>query len=119
MLPAAIASTLVTNPVTFAPVYLLAYQVGAALLGTDAGTQAPPVPGAEPAAIQPAAIPDEVGWVRSMVANVLALGKPLLLGLALFAVSAGVLTYALIMIGWRLRTTWNWKRRRRRDAQGL
>ena len=110
--PAAIASTLVTNPVTFAPVYLLAYQVGAALLGTDAGTQAPPVPSAEPVAI-----PDEVGWVRSMLANVLALGKPLLLGLALFAVSAGLLTYALIMIGWRLKTTWHWKRRRRRDAQ--
>jgi len=55
--------------------------------------------------------------VRSMLANVLALGKPLLLGLALFAVSAGALTYALIMVGWRLRTTWNWKRRRRRDAQ--
>lgn len=110
--PAAIASTLVTNPVTFAPVYLLAYQVGAALLGVEADAQALPAPGAEPVVT-----PAEVGWVRAMFANVLALGKPLLLGLALFAVSAGLLTYALIMIGWRLKTTWSWRRRRRRDTQ--
>ena len=32
-LPSALMSTLVSNPVTFAPLYYLAYRVGAALLG--------------------------------------------------------------------------------------
>lgn len=110
--PAAVASTLVTNPVTFAPVYLLAYRVGAALLGEEAPASAAelPVPG------QSVEIAPDAGWWESVVSGVLALGKPLLLGLSVFAVSAGLLTYGLIMLGWRVRTTWNWKRRRRRDA---
>ena len=31
--PTAIGSTLVTNPVTFAPIYVIAYKVGVVLLG--------------------------------------------------------------------------------------
>lgn len=113
--PAAVASTLVTNPVTFAPIYLLAYRFGAALLGEQvpAAPAHLPLPGQQSVEIAP-----DAGWWESVLAGVLALGKPLLLGLSVFAVSAGLLTYALIMVGWRLRTTWAWKRRRRRDGEG-
>jgi uncharacterized protein (DUF2062 family) len=45
---------------------------------------------------------------------VLALGRPLLLGLSIFAVVAGFLTYGLIMLIWRIRTTLAWRRRKRR-----
>jgi hypothetical protein len=111
--PAAVASTLVTNPFTFAPVYLLAYQVGAALLGEEL-----PKDAGDLSAGQAAEIPAGAGWLESVLAGVLALGKPLLLGLAIFAVAGGLLTYGLIMLGWRIRTTRAWKRRRRRDGPG-
>ncbi len=109
--PAAVASTLVTNPVTFAPVYLLAYRTGAALLGEEVSADTGELPsGRAPD------IPADAGWWTTVVSGVLALGKPLLLGLAVFSVTGGLATYALIMLGWRIRTTWAWKRRRRRDA---
>jgi uncharacterized protein (DUF2062 family) len=39
--PAAVASTLVTNPVTFGPIYYAAWRVGSAMLG-EPGDTAPP-----------------------------------------------------------------------------
>lgn len=110
--PAAVASTLVTNPVTFAPVYLAAHRLGSALLGKPA-----PAPDEVPTLpVTPRAdtSPVEPGWWRSVWRGVLSLGKPLLLGLSILAVSAGLLTYGLIMLVWRLRIVWQWKRRRQR-----
>jgi uncharacterized protein (DUF2062 family) len=108
--PVAIGSTLVTNPVTFAPIYVLAHQVGAMLLGeVDAEApdfSAPPKPAVKP----------EANWLQKTWASMLAIGRPLLLGLSLFAVVAGILTYALIMLGWRIKTTLAWKRRKRKLA---
>ena len=76
-LPAAMGSTLVTNPLTFGPIYYLAYQAGSRIVGK-------PVPNAE----------------------------ALIVGLAVFAVIGGLLTYALVSGGWWL---WaRWRRRRRR-----
>jgi uncharacterized protein (DUF2062 family) len=110
--PAAVASTLVTNPVTFAPVYMLAHRVGSALLGEP--DAAPAVVPSAPVVPAPEASPVEVRWWRSAWDGVLALGKPLLLGLLVMAVSAGVLAYATIMLAWRIRTGWQWRRRRLR-----
>lgn len=107
-LPAAMGSTLVTNPVTFAPVYVLAHRLGAALLGEPDA----PLPELEHA--EGDQVDTEVGWWRSVRAGILALGKPLLLGLSILAVTAGLTTYSLIMLFWRLRTLWQWKRRRKR-----
>ncbi len=106
--PVAIGSTLVTNPVTFAPIYVLAHQVGGMLLGEndaqtpDFSTQPKPV------------IAPDAHWWRKAWNGFLALGKPLLLGLSLFAVVAGLLTYSMIMLGWRIKTTLAWKRRKRK-----
>ncbi len=115
--PAAITSTLVTNPVTFAPVYVLAHRLGSSLLGED---NPPPAEIAEALAAAPVVPPDtvspaEVGWWRGVWNGVMALGKPLLLGLSILAVSAGLLSYGVIMLAWRIKTTWQWKKRRRRD----
>lgn len=110
--PAAVGSTLVTNPVTFAPVYLFAHHLGARLLGASGAP--PPAVGAAAAEVPAAAD----GWWATLGQRILALGKPLLLGLGTLAVSAGLLTYALIMLAWRIRTTWSWKRRRRRPVHG-
>jgi uncharacterized protein (DUF2062 family) len=106
--PAAVGSTLVTNPVTFAPVYLLAHRLGAVLLG-ETDTPMPDLDQPEPVEIDA-----DAGWWPSVWKGILALGKPLLLGLSILAVAAGLLTYSLIMLFWRLRTTWQWKRRRKR-----
>lgn len=90
--PAAAASTLVTNPVTFGPIYYAAYQLGTWVTGQDARpralarTQNPP----------PEA---EVGmWQRLR-----ALGLPLLVGLGITATLMGLVSYGLISLAWYFR----------------
>jgi hypothetical protein len=103
--PAAVASTLVTNPVTFGPVYYAAWRVGSAILGEPvAGGARPPAPGAtvaEPTAGR--------GWWQTLRLRVLGVGKPLLLGLAIFACGVGAATYFAVSLAWR----WRVLRRRR------
>jgi uncharacterized protein (DUF2062 family) len=103
----AAATTLVTNPFTFGPIYYLAYKVGAALLGAEAPLDA-------------AALGAEVDGARAWLAQwwdrFAAVGKPLALGLGVFAVAGSVAGYAAVHLVWRVRVL----RRvaRRRDAQG-
>lgn len=104
--PAAVASTLITNPVTFAPIYIFAHRVGTAVLGEEHKAYQPPGPAAAP--------PENAGWLESVWHGLLALGKPLILGLAILSITCSLLTYFLIMLIWRLRTSWNWRRRSKR-----
>ncbi len=110
-LPAALLGTLVSNPLTYAPIGVLAYRTGAAILGhavkphlvealggDDEGT---PADGSRP------------GWVERMKA----VGKPLFVGLALFATVGGVLAWGLVHLGWTL-SVWFERRRRRRRRNG-
>ncbi len=100
-IPAAVASTLVTNPVTFAPVYYAAYHLGAMLLGEEFKLQD----------VGPTtATGGDNG--RSWMERIAALGKPLLLGLVILACSMGALTYLLISGLWRLQIMLAWRRRR-------
>ena len=111
-LPAALGSTLVTNPFTFGPIYVLAYKAGAAMLGESVPADASIVAVAEE---QASDTPDDRPWWRVAWDRVASLGKPLLVGLSAFAVAAGVLTYLVIMLAWRLRTVLA-RRRRLRSA---
>lgn len=111
-LPIAIASTLVTNPVTFAPVYVFAHKLGASLMH-EPDTVAPDMARREMNAPQ-----QDQGWWQNMRGKLLALGKPLLLGLAVLAVSASILTYTLIMLLWRLKIMRSWNRRKGRTMAG-
>jgi uncharacterized protein len=106
-LPVAAFATLVSNPVTYAPIGLLAYQTGAALLG-------------EPVAADAAQALDEfddlppvaqTGWFEKLQS----IGKPLLLGLSVFAVIGGVGTWALVHLAWTLGV--QMKRRQRLRAR--
>lgn len=99
-LPAAAASTLISNPVTFGPIYYTAYQLGSWLTGETAAPSASP---------DDAAIPE---LEKTLWQRIVALGKPLLMGLAIMAVAAGVLTYAVIDLVWRWHTNRKWHRRR-------
>ncbi|MDO8890700.1 MAG: DUF2062 domain-containing protein [Sulfurimicrobium sp.] len=99
-LPAAAASTLVTNPVTFAPIYYAAYKLGAWITGEDAEKSVPNKP-ALPADAE------EGFWER-----IAGIGLPLLVGLSITATIAGLACYVLISLGWYLYVMR--KRRRKR-----
>lgn len=117
--PTAVVSTLVTNPITFAPVYYAAWKVGGAILGESgpapgaaAGLQAGSTTGSTPSA--------EVAsgnWLQRTWASLQRVGKPLLLGLGLFACGFGLLVYALVHLGWRAQVRFKRWRRTRAGAR--
>lgn len=111
--PSAVASTLVTNPVTFGPVYYAAWVVGNRILGPAASgpQQGPGVPEAlvAPAPEHPV---QGASWLARIWHQIAGVGKPLLLGLVLFAVGFGLVVWLLVHLIWRLHV--QLKRRRRR-----
>lgn len=107
--PAAVASTLVTNPVTFGPVYYAAWRVGSAILGEPVTHGAMPTAGGA-AAAEPAR---NGSWWQKARERVAGVGKPLLLGLAIFASTVGAATYLAVSWAWR----WRVLRRRRQRLQ--
>ncbi len=107
-LPVALLTTLYTNPVTILPLYLLAHQFGAFLLGEPMGT---------------ANIPAyEMNWLQlgdSMVALFhwcVSLGKPLAVGLPALAFALAAVGYFAVKLAWRLQVAFAWRARRRRRA---
>ena len=112
-LPVAAASTLVSNPFTYAPIGVAAYQVGSTLLGTPETA----------AAIPAAAVEDVVGGAR--VAEVIEpgwwkrvadVGKQVMLGLAVFAVVGGIGAYFATLLVWRFAVVLRRRRRLERAA---
>jgi uncharacterized protein len=107
----AVASTLVTNPFTFAPLYYLAYRIGAALIGNGA-------PELLEAELESA--PEVISnWFIYALERMAALGKPLIVGVVLLASVAGVAAYMAVMIAWRWRVLAKLRQRRRERAAGL
>lgn len=99
--PVAIASTLVSNPVTFAPIYYGAYRLGVWVTGDTKALDAAAIAKKQEAV-------DASLWQR-----IRALGKSLLVGLFITAVLMGLATYGLITLVWRWRTVSKRNRRRR------
>lgn len=108
-LPVAVVSTLVSNPFTYAPIAVLAYETGAAALGVVAK------PGAAKALATAVESPaqDERGWIE----RAKAIGRPLLVGLAIFAVVGGVLSWAVVHVLWALGVWLKRRRRRHRERR--
>lgn len=105
-LPVAAAATFVSNPLTFAPIVVLAYKTGAALLGE------PERPGAAEILTDPG---DGTGSAAARwIDRAKAIGKPLVLGLAVFAVVGGFTAWALVHAFWTLGV---WLKRRRRSTR--
>jgi uncharacterized protein (DUF2062 family) len=103
-IPAAVGSTLITNPITFAPVYYVAYHLGAWMLGYAN------VPLAE-VDLDRVAARTSTGlalWMDRLAV----IGAPLALGLLTLAVSLSVLIYFAVHWAWRLRIVRAWQRRR-------
>lgn len=104
-LPVAAVSTLVSNPFTYVPIGLMAYKTGMALLGETVDPQALEVLGSGSGG--GAGGQDEGSWT-DVIAEV---GKPLFLGLAVFAVVGGLSSGVLVYLIWTFAAR---SRRRRR-----
>ena len=91
-LPVAAAATLVSNPFTYAPIGVLAYRTGTALLGE-------PMAPAEEAAIERSG-EDMPLAPASWAERVAALGKPLILGLTVFAAAGALLAWLAVNLVW-------------------
>jgi uncharacterized protein (DUF2062 family) len=118
--PVAVASTLVTNPVTFGPLYYAAWRLGHALIGDDipADAEPPPLPAPED---EPDIVRDGLdGWFSEVWERLRNVGKPLLLGLLVMATVFGLSTYVLVSQIWRFRIWWTRRQRlrqRERDRE--
>lgn len=91
-LPLAIFTTLYTNPVTFVPLYILAYWIGQTIVGGDAVFIPPPE--FDWGAIGP--------WLSASIAWLGQLGFPLVIGVLLMASTFAILGYLVIRVAWRI-----------------
>lgn len=96
--PVATASTLVTNPLTFPPIYWLAWQLGSWITHEPVDDAA-----AAEALQQTQQVADPAGWLESSIAWVQAAGLPLATGLLMLACGASVTGYVLVRLLWRSR----------------
>lgn len=106
-LPLAIFTTLYTNPLTFVPLYILAYWVGQAIVGGEAGFVPPPE--FDFAAIGP--------WLAASVAWLGHLGFALVVGVLLLASVFAVAGYFGVRVAWRVWLVRAWRRRSLRRSK--
>lgn len=103
-LPAAALATLVSNPLTVAPLYWLAHRTGTAILDPSGSEQV----------VAPAA--DDRGGAHITLADwiqrIADVGVPLMLGLSLFATGGAVLAYLAVRLIWRWSVLWQRRRPR-------
>jgi len=107
-IPAALFTTLYTNPLTFVPLYILAYNVGRLVTGDNAPLTLPPDTEWSWEGLRHL-MPDLLQWVGS-------LGDTLLIGLAIQCTVFAVGGYVLTMVAWRIVVTWAWRTRHERRA---
>jgi uncharacterized protein len=104
-IPAAVFATLYTNPLTFVPLYILAYNIGSLVTGESA----PPM------------IPPETVWGWQALWDLFpelfkwmaASGDTLLIGLAIQSTLFAITGYFATLIIWRAVVTLAWRRRSR------
>jgi len=92
-LPAAVLATFISNPLTTPAILVAAYHAGLVVLR-------------EPVALP--ALAADTGWIEKIGA----MGEPLLVGLALFAVAGAALTYFGVQLAWRIGVLWKMAARR-------
>lgn len=101
-LPVALATTLYTNPFTIVPLYLIAYKLGAFVIGDRDGLS----PGQF-------VVPDMDwgNWYTVLPGWLVSLGKPFAVGLPLLAVILAIAGYCVVRVLWRAAVVWEWRRR--------
>lgn len=103
----AAVATLVSNPLTYAPLYYFAYRLGATLMGTPAAEETSI---AAEANIASSGIAEMWNWIMGV-------GQPLVLGMLVMAVVGALVGYAAARLFWRVRVTL--KQRRRAEGRAL
>lgn len=98
-LPVALFTTLYTNPFTIVPLYLLAYEYGALVSGQSISMTAAHL-------VVPTMHWDN--WFSVMLDWTISLGKPLLIGLPLLALTFAAIGYMAVRAGWRIWVMWQW-----------
>ena len=106
-IPVALIVTLYTNPLTIVPLYFLAYAYGRLLLPGEHG------PFIAPVEMHWA---DIAGSLRALGEWMLALGKPLGVGLIALGLTLAAIGYAVTRLGWRAWVVAQWRARARRRA---
>lgn len=99
-LPVAAFTTLYTNPFTIVPLYMLAYEIGIRVSGGTSGTAIPVFPDVH-----------WHHWFSQLWMWLMALGKPLLIGLPILAVGLSIVGYITVRLVWRLVIVWKWRAR--------
>lgn len=92
-LPISVLLVFITNPITIPPMFFIAYQTGASLLGMPS---------------EPLTFEFSTGWMKEMFLNS---WEPLLLGSLLLATITSLIGYILVRILWRLHIIQRWKDR--------
>lgn len=101
----AAVSTLVSNPLTYGPLYYFAYRLGAGVIGTR--TPADLTAGDVE---QPLRMIDSLGQAWAWITGI---GQPLLVGMLIMAVTGAFIAYWGTQLFWRMRVTAKWRRLRR------
>ncbi len=102
----AAVSTLVSNPLTYGPIYYFAYRLGADVIGA-------PAPLVHDRVEAPVAMLDSLAQAWHWITGI---GQPLLVGMAIMAVAAAVLGYWGAQLFWRIRIM-SRRRHQRRTRQ--
>ncbi len=110
-LPVAALMTLYTNPLTIVPLYYLAYRYGALVTMSDA-------PGALPAAFSTEGL-GWSEWIPALLDWMVAMGKPLAVGLPLLGLTLAAAGYLLVDNAWKIyvRLAWDRRARQRKSAR--
>jgi uncharacterized protein len=116
-LPMAVASTLVTNPVTFGPVYYGAYRLGRRVLGESKVPEPVAKVELDLATAEPPAHQTFGESAKHTFRYLRTVGKPLVVGLLIVATVSGLAAYFLISILWALKTQWTRSRRLRQRTR--
>lgn len=110
-LPVAALTTLYTNPLTVVPLYYLAYQYGALVTMHDAVDHLPATFSMSGHTL--------TSWVPALIDWMVALGKPLAVGLPLLAITLAAIGYLLVDNAWKIYVRFTWHRRRQRRNRGV
>lgn len=113
-LPMAVASTLVTNPVTFGPVYYGAYRLGKAVLGEPEVSDRQAKVELDDATSIVDRAPDWNDRLAAGLEHLKGVGKPMATGLAIVASVSGLAVYFLVSGLWVIKTRHERRRRLRK-----
>lgn len=109
-LPVALVTTLYTNPLTYLPLYWLAFEYGRFLLDVN---------GAVTMALAPLPVLhgfDFGGWLLDFARWCRALGWPLLVGVPALGLTLGCIGYLSVRLAWRVYLVGKLRKRRRARA---